>query len=37
VRYTTPVGPLRFDIGFPFHAPPGDRSWQIHFSIGQFF
>lgn len=37
IRYATPVGPLRFDIGFPFRPPRGDRSWQIHFSIGQSF
>ncbi|HWP56814.1 MAG TPA: outer membrane protein assembly factor BamA [Candidatus Acidoferrales bacterium] len=37
VRYTTPVGPLRFDLGFPFRPPRDGRSWQIHFSIGQFF
>jgi outer membrane protein assembly complex protein YaeT len=37
IRYATPVGPLRFDIGFPFRPPKGDRSWQIHFSIGQSF
>jgi outer membrane protein insertion porin family/translocation and assembly module TamA len=37
VRYTTPVGPLRLDIGFPFDPPRGDRSWQIHFSIGPSF
>jgi outer membrane protein insertion porin family len=37
IRYTTPVGPLRFDVGFPFQPPKKDRSWQIHFSIGQFF
>jgi len=37
VRYTTPVGPLRFDIGFPFRPPRGDRSWQIHFSLGPSF
>jgi outer membrane protein insertion porin family/translocation and assembly module TamA len=37
VRYTTPVGPMRFDLGFPFQKPPGDRPWQIHFSIGQSF
>jgi outer membrane protein assembly complex protein YaeT len=37
VRYATPVGPLRLDIGFPFRPPNGDRSWQIHFSIGQSF
>jgi outer membrane protein insertion porin family len=37
VSYTTPVGPLRVDIGFPFDPPRGDRGWQVHFSIGQFF
>jgi outer membrane protein assembly factor BamA len=37
IRYATPVGPLRLDIGFPFRPPSGDRSWQIHFSIGQSF
>jgi outer membrane protein assembly factor BamA len=36
-RYASPVGPLRFDIGFPFRRPRGDSSWQIHFSIGQAF
>lgn len=35
--YQTPVGPLRLDIGFPFHPPSGDRPWQIHFSVGAFF
>jgi len=37
VSYTTPVGPLRLDIGFPLDPPRGDQFWQIHFSIGQFF
>lgn len=37
VRYTTPAGPLRLDLGFPFNPPPGDQSWQVHFSIGQSF
>lgn len=37
VSYATPVGPIRLDIGFPFKPPRGDRSWQIHFSIGAFF
>ena len=35
--YPTPVGPLRLDIGFPFSPPRGDRAWQLHFSIGQYF
>jgi outer membrane protein assembly complex protein YaeT len=37
LSYTTPVGPIRLDIGFPFKPPPGDQPWQIHFSIGAFF
>ena len=37
VRYATPVGPLRLDLGFPFRPPRGDRAWQIHFSIGPAF
>jgi outer membrane protein assembly complex protein YaeT len=37
VSYTTPVGPLRLDLGFPFNPPGRDRSWQIHFSVGASF
>lgn len=37
VSYTTPLGPLRLDLGFPFDPPRGDQFWQVHFSIGQFF
>lgn len=37
ISYDTPVGPLLLDVGFPFNPPPGDASWQLHFSIGQFF
>ncbi|MCS6925669.1 MAG: outer membrane protein assembly factor BamA [Candidatus Binatia bacterium] len=37
VRYTTPVGPFRLDVGFPFDPPRKDQPWQVHFSIGQFF
>jgi outer membrane protein assembly complex protein YaeT len=35
--YATPVGPLRLDLGFPLERPPGDSSWQLYFSIGQFY
>jgi outer membrane protein insertion porin family len=35
--YTTPVGPIRFDVGFPTQKPRGDGSWQFYFSIGQYF
>ena len=37
VLYTTPIGPLRLDLGFPLDPPRDDQPWQIHFSIGQFF
>jgi len=37
VRYKSPVGPLRLDLGFPNDPPPGDPFWQVHVSIGQAF
>lgn len=45
VRYQTPVGPLRFDVGWQLNPIPGlivngseqTRRWRIHFSIGQAF
>ncbi len=46
LRYTTPVGPLRFDIGYQLNPIPGliidtgglqTRRWRMHFSIGQAF
>lgn len=45
LRYTTPVGPLRFDVGYQLNPIPGllvngdpqKRRWRMHFSIGQAF
>lgn len=45
VRYTTAVGPVRFDVGQQLNpidgllvdGEPQKRSWRIHFSIGQAF
>jgi outer membrane protein assembly factor BamA len=45
LRYATPVGPLRVDIGYQVNPVPGllvngkpeSRRWRIHFSIGQAF
>lgn len=37
VSMTTPVGPVRLDLGFPLKKPHGDSGWQVYFSIGQFF
>ncbi|MFB3853079.1 MAG: outer membrane protein assembly factor [Vicinamibacterales bacterium] len=45
LRYLTPVGPLRVDVGFQLNplegllldGKPETRHWRIHFSIGQAF
>ena len=37
-RYYTPVGPFRFDVGFPLNKREGiDESYQIYVSLGQAF
>jgi len=45
LRYQTPIGPIRFDVGYQVNPIPGllvngepqRRRWRIHFSIGQAF
>jgi len=45
LRYQTPIGPIRFDVGYQLNRIPGllingepeTRRWRIHFSIGQAF
>jgi outer membrane protein insertion porin family len=45
LRYQTPIGPIRFDIGYQLNPIPNlivngnpqARRWRIHFSIGQAF
>jgi outer membrane translocation and assembly module TamA len=45
LRYDTPVGPVRFDLGYQLNpeeglvvdGEPRDRRWRLHFSIGQAF
>ncbi len=45
LRYQTPVGPVRFDLGYQLNPIPGllvngtpqTRRWRIHFSIGQAY
>ena len=37
LSYTTPVGPIRIDVGFPINKQPNAPNWQFYFSIGQFF
>jgi outer membrane protein insertion porin family len=37
VRYRSPVGPLRFDVGFKLDTRAGERWGAFHFSFGQAF
>jgi outer membrane protein assembly factor BamA len=37
VRYRSPIGPVRVDLGFKLDRKPGESSNVLHFSIGQAF
>ncbi len=37
LRYATPVGPVRFDIGYNLNSPPGVSSIQYFITLGQAF
>ena len=45
LRYQTPIGPIRFDLGWQLNpipdllveGQPQSRRWRVHFSIGQAF
>jgi outer membrane protein assembly complex protein YaeT len=45
LRYQTPIGPIRLDLGYQLNPIPGllvngtpqTRRWRIHFSIGQAY
>lgn len=38
IRYLTPVGPIRVDVGVPIDKRDGiDDAWQLYISIGQAF
>jgi translocation and assembly module TamA len=37
LRYDSPVGLLRLDLGFPLNKREGDKSFRLHFSLGQAF
>ena len=45
LRYQTPIGPLRFDVGYQLNPEPDllvngsaqPRRWRMHFSVGQAF
>jgi len=45
LRYATPIGPIRFDVGYQINpingllvnGEPQRRRWRLHFSIGQAY
>jgi outer membrane protein assembly factor BamA/autotransporter translocation and assembly factor TamB len=37
LRYASPIGLLRIDLGFPLNRRSGDRPYQWFFSLGQAF
>jgi len=37
IRWNSPMGPLRFEWGFPINKRPGDDSVVFNFTIGSFF
>jgi outer membrane protein assembly factor BamA len=37
IRYATPVGPVRIDVGHNLNAPPGVKSTQYFITLGQAF
>lgn len=37
LRYATPIGPVRFDIGRNLNPVPGISPWQYYITIGQAF
>lgn len=37
LRYRSPVGPIRVDLGFPLEPRGDDARWQIYLSVGQTF
>ena len=37
IRYFSPIGPLRLDVGFPVNPRNSDDAFQLYISIGQAF
>jgi outer membrane protein insertion porin family len=37
IRWNSPMGPLRFEWGFPINKQPGEDSVVFNFTIGNFF
>jgi outer membrane protein assembly factor BamA len=37
LRYKTPIGPVRVDVGYLVNPPPGLKSYQVFITLGQAF
>jgi outer membrane protein insertion porin family len=37
IRWFSPLGPLRFETGFPLTKRPTDETYLFEFTIGNFF
>ena len=37
LRYASPVGPLRLDVGFPLDQRTTDPDYQVYFGFGTVF
>jgi translocation and assembly module TamA len=37
LRYFSPIGPVRLDVGFPINRRPSDDAFQLYVSLGQAF
>jgi outer membrane protein insertion porin family len=37
IRFFSPLGPLRLDLGYNLDRQPGEKSYQVHFSVGSPF
>ncbi len=37
IRWLSPLGPIRIELGYPINKKKGDKSQVIEFSIGRFF
>jgi translocation and assembly module TamA len=37
LRYYTPIGPIRLDVGVPVNRPPGGDAFEIYIGLGQAF
>ena len=37
VRYSSPIGPIRVEVGYKLDPPPGEDDWVLLFSVGNAF